>query len=666
VGLTIVFWDGLWTGGGLIGGDLYTYFLPQLQFYANSLHAGELPLWNNLSGHGYPAVGESQTAVFYPFQLLFYWLWDVNTAYNGVQLLHYVLAFVCTWMYARRLDLSRWAAGLTALVYTYGWFPSRICLAWAIVGGAWLPLALWSVESYLATRRWRYWGLLSAVLALQILAGHFNLAFITQLTLAVYVPVRLWWAPHGLPAEALASRGRSSGVLAAAVILGFALAAVQLAPSWELKQMSQRASVGARHHPDYGNIPPLYLTQVIAPWYWYTGDVELNRLLPAGSAGTNKVEAHLYFGLLPLGLLLVGFARGVYLRDRRWLLWSGLGFAALIYTTGVLITVLQHVPGFSFFMGPGRYGIVTTLAVALLAGAALDSLLRQRSGFGRALLLLVILGGTAADLWIVSRLVTYATILEKPVLRRLAQSPVRQLLAAEPTLPRLFCRGPNLANLLGVASTPPYLGIGPAAYFDPAIAMPEPLPFDEPATPAQIDWLQRAGVTHVLSFSLLNTEVWPASLAWTGVDPFLNAAWARREPLYLYQLHGSRGRIAWSTPQPGGQAEIREYRANRVTADVISETGGRLILTDLASPGWTVTIDEQPAAALTIEQMYRGVDVPPGGHLVAWDYRPQSLFTGALISLAAACGVCVAGLLRLGLPRWRPGARTAIRHSNNS
>jgi hypothetical protein len=281
-------------------------------------------------------------------------------------------------------------------------------------------------------------------------------------------------------------------------------------------------------------------------------------------------------------------------------------------------------------------------------------------------LLLVILGGTAADLWIVSRLVTYATILEKPVLRRLAQSPVRQLLAAEPTLPRLFCRGPNLANLLGVASTPPYLGIGPAAYFDPAIAMPEPLPFDEPATPAQIDWLQRAGVTHVLSFSLLDTEVWPASLAWTGVDPFLNAAWARREPLYLYQLHGSRGRIAWSTPQPGGQAEIREYRANRVTADVISETGGRLILTDLMSPGWVVTIDDQPAAALTIEKMYRGVDVPPGGHLVAWDYRPQSLFTGALISLAAACGVCVAGLLRLGLPRWHPGARTAIRHSNNS
>ena len=52
VGLTVIFWGPLWEGGGLIGGDLYTYFFPQKVYYAAHLQQGELPFWNNLAGHG--------------------------------------------------------------------------------------------------------------------------------------------------------------------------------------------------------------------------------------------------------------------------------------------------------------------------------------------------------------------------------------------------------------------------------------------------------------------------------------------------------------------------------------------------------------------------------------------------------------------------------------
>src|SRR5690606_21104451 len=93
---------------------------------------------------------------------------------------------------------------------------------------------------------------------------------------------------------------------------------------------------------------------------------------------------------------------------------------------------------------------------------------------------------------------------ENPPIEQLPESPVRELLLADPEPVRLFCRGQNLPTLLGVASTPVYLGIGPDEYFDPATALPEPWPFDDPPTPEQIDWLQRAGVTHVMSFSELD------------------------------------------------------------------------------------------------------------------------------------------------------------------
>ena len=59
LGLSLIFWWPLFTGGGLVGGDIYTYFFPQKAYLSEHLSAGELPLWNNRVGHGYPVVGES-------------------------------------------------------------------------------------------------------------------------------------------------------------------------------------------------------------------------------------------------------------------------------------------------------------------------------------------------------------------------------------------------------------------------------------------------------------------------------------------------------------------------------------------------------------------------------------------------------------------------------
>ena len=194
IGLTVLFWFPLWNGGGMVGGDVYTYSLPQKVFFSDRLAAGEFPLWNSTTGHGYPIVGESQTGVFYPFNLLFYSTLSAHAAYNTEHLLHYTLAFVFCVMFARKLGLSTGGALLAALVYVYGWFPVRSSLEWAIITGAWLPLALWSAESFLQSPRRRYVVLLSVVLGVQLLAGHYHLAFMTDLLLAVYVPARLWWA----------------------------------------------------------------------------------------------------------------------------------------------------------------------------------------------------------------------------------------------------------------------------------------------------------------------------------------------------------------------------------------------------------------------------------------------------------------------------------------
>ena len=45
--MTLLFWWPMFGGAGLIGGDIYPYFLPQKAFYADRLKLGEFPLWND-------------------------------------------------------------------------------------------------------------------------------------------------------------------------------------------------------------------------------------------------------------------------------------------------------------------------------------------------------------------------------------------------------------------------------------------------------------------------------------------------------------------------------------------------------------------------------------------------------------------------------------------
>lgn len=668
VGLTFVFWRPLWLGGGFIGGDLYTYFFPQKTFFSQRLADGEFPLWNNWSGHGYPLIAESQTAALYPPNLLLYSTLDVNAAYHASHLLHYVLAFLFTWLYARRFGLSDVGSLFTALVYVYAWFPPRCCLEWAIIGGTYLPLALWCVESFLQSRHWRYLIVLTLGLGLQMLAGHYNLAFVTQLTLAAYVPLRLWFAGADLPLESAAGRqkdapkrkhdggGRSrvrlAAALAVAMSCGFGVAAVQLLPTWELKQQSQRADVGADHDPGYGHLPVWYWSQMVAPWLWYSPYYDIDSALNQSNslsiaANTNKVEAHLYFGMVPLALALWGFVTGWFgfrpYGRKQWM-WLGLGIAALLYTPGWLLPVTRHLPGFSFFMGPGRYGIVTTLAVAVLAGSALNGLYdgwKQWRGL-RACVVAAVFAATIGDLWLVSRIVTYAFMLEEPPIEFVEQSEVARILQSYPDEVRLYAPGANLPQLLGVSSTPPYLGIGPAVYFDPKLKVPEP-PVAEGASAIdqfvaasddKIRWLRQAGVTHVLSERPLDTNAWPVRLTWSGFDPFLHRAWGRDEPLYLYRLEDAPGRVSFVENSADQTAEIEQYGANRVVIQATSSAGGTVVLRDLMYPGWSVSVDGKQAPAITYESMYRAVDVPAGAHTIVWTYRPHSLNWGAPVTIA--------------------------------
>jgi hypothetical protein len=217
---------------------------------------------------------------------------------------------------------------------------------------------------------------------------------------------------------------------------------------------------------------------------------------------------------------------------------------------------------------------------------------------------------------------------------------------------RIFSDGKNLPSLLNVATLPTYLGLGPAQYFDPEFALPQPWSLADPPNRRQLEWFHSHGVTHCLSFSRLDAEAWSARLVWEGPDAFLNAALARHveEPFHLYELEGSRGRVAFRSDQPNQSAAITSYEPRRVVVETRTVARSQLILTDLAYPGWEITVDGSPAQSSAIEGMFRGVDLTPGNHVVTWSYQPATLYWGAAVS-----GLTVLILLAVGHVRfWHP------------
>ena len=661
-GLAIAVWWTLAAGGGLVGGDTYPYFFPQKQLMSQAFSEGEWPLWHDRTGLGYPLHAESQAGIFYPSNQILYRLFDVNRAYSLSVILHYGLAFVFAWRFVRTQFVSMWPAMLGAVIYVYGWFPARISLEWSIIGGVWLPAALWMTDRLLQKNSYSNITWLSLVLAVHLLAGHFALAFVTQLTCCLYAIFRAGFDGPTWPAK-LHRAMRSVAIVAASIGIALCLAAVQLVPTLELKQLSQREGVNVAFDPAYGHMPPVYLTQLVASWwYWHTPEMVLSGAMNQSpflriDAATNQVEAHLYFGLIPFGLLLLLLSAAVRSRlpKREVAIWLAMMMLAIVYATGWLVGVTRHLPGFGFFMGPARYTIVAALSAGILTGLIVDSLLRRRSVTARILVVMVLSALTLPDLLKSSAApVRDAVAVANPPYLSLSESWVAAFVnnAGEGNI-RLLAPGPNVANLYGASCIPQYLGIGPADYYvdektyrvRPAGPDLQPFPSDP-----ELAKLQERSVTHILATDPFVMPSEHIEIVNAAPDAFLNRVWGRgNAAVYLYRLRSTAERVSTADPTSVAGWSWISRTPQDVSFSIELKKDDSVILKELMFPGWTVLVDDKVAAPETVDGFERRVKVPAGRHIVRWIYQPQSFRLGAVVS--SGCLLCVLVLMSFSL--WR-------------
>jgi hypothetical protein len=85
-------------------------------------------------------------------------------------------------------------------------------------------------------------------------------------------------------------------------------------------------------------------------------------------------------------------------------------------------------------------------------------------------------------------------------------------------------------------------------------------------------------------------------------------------------------------PETPGTAEIVSHQATSWQLHTNSPTPALLLLAETAYPGWRVTVDGQPADSLVAFTTIRAVCVPAGEHEVAWTFRPDVYWIGALLT----------------------------------
>ena len=118
----------------------------------------------------------------------------------------------------------------------------------------------------------------------------------------------------------------------------------------------------------------------------------------------------------------------------------------------------------------------------------------------------------------------------------------------------------------------------------------------------------------------------------------------------------ARGQVVIEGPAPpddsiaDGDAKIVRDLPDLVEVEVrVRGVGGYLLLSDTYDPGWSATVDGEPAAVLPANVAFRAVRVPEGQHSVVFRYRPVGLVTGLVLSLVGL--VVSVGLLFFASPQ---------------
>jgi hypothetical protein len=254
-----LFWRIVFAGRVLFWGVPLLQFYPWQQLAVEMWRSGNVPLWNPLVGNGAPLAANLQSAVFYPLNLL-YLILPVEQAMGYTAVLHVSLAGLAMYAWGRTFGLKPLSALIGALAFQLSQFLiARLGFLSITATFPWTAVWLWRSELLVQRRRLSDALWLALTVGLGLLAGHAQTAGLGLIVVMVYAALRAMQGTRGQGDRETRGQGDKGtrscllhlhlrcaaqsgaqvqvsaiGYLLLALLVGFALATVQLLPSSEL------------------------------------------------------------------------------------------------------------------------------------------------------------------------------------------------------------------------------------------------------------------------------------------------------------------------------------------------------------------------------------------------------------------------------------------------
>ena len=355
--------------------DTFAQFWPWRYLWAHYIRSGAFPLWNPYQFSGMPFLGDPQMASLYPLNIIFLLLPHLE-AIQVYILLMYSLFAAFTYLYARTIGLSRFAALVSTMACTYSLHMVAHCgHATRLHTAIWLPLQLALVEKIMGTRRRRHVVLLALVVAIQVFAGHPQILFFSMLILGSYMVAHL--------VATRQNRWRLGVSFLLALVVGVCWGAPQLLTGTELAIQSSRHTSSSYEKFSSCSLAPEMLIQMIFPFFYGAPSDALYQLNPPMDPWT--WETIVYMGIIPL-LSVIGLVtvpKRTDWREGLWLLVLVWGVVFALGKFNPFYPLVYRLPVYRWFQVAGIHVFPASWAAAIIAGLRIETLLR---GSTRALL----------------------------------------------------------------------------------------------------------------------------------------------------------------------------------------------------------------------------------------------------------------------------------------
>ncbi len=352
-------------------------------FATERLADGELPAWNPYLYGGVPFFANAMDT-YYPVTVL---ARLVGIPTHHLPLANFVvqlfLAGLGTFLLVRELGGRRMAAYLAGLAYMFSGYTVSFILGGhdgRMIVATLAPIFLYAIHRSVRTGELRWYVLSGVVLGGAHLSNQIQSTYYLMLAGFLWFGFLLWHFDALRPARVLLNR---LGGAALAIVIGFALAAVNYLPFISYVAHSPRGGEGGRGY-EYATSWAMAPEEIIG-----LAVPERIGILDA-YWGVNPFKLHTeYAG----GLALVALVAGVYLLRRSRYLWFFLGLAAVGLSmsfgghTPIYRLYYALLPGVDKFRAPSISFYLVVLAVVVIAGLAIDRLAalrdERRSGAAR-------------------------------------------------------------------------------------------------------------------------------------------------------------------------------------------------------------------------------------------------------------------------------------------